>query len=269
MQQLLAAIEAQNGCLAYMAWMKLLAQEKYSDAKKLSKFGFKVYSQAEEDGFIHEIFRRIGAGNRTFIEIGVSHGRENNTVYLLKQGWKGVWVDGSPEYAKEIKNWFSEKIKSGDLVMECAYVTVENANKLLGKIVTQKEVDLLSIDIDGNDFHILEALDAVSPRAIVLEYNAVFAPPIEWVMPYEPLHRWDGSDYYGASLKSYELMLGKKGYSLVGCTTNGSNAFFVKTRLLGDNFCVDTSAEKHYEPQRFWIGKAFGAGHAFGRGPHN
>ncbi|OGR53030.1 MAG: hypothetical protein A2049_04725 [Elusimicrobia bacterium GWA2_62_23] len=266
-QQLLAAIEEQTTVQAYIAWMNLLSQEKYSDRKRLSKAGFKVYSQAEEDGFIHEIFRRIGCGSRTFMEIGVSNGRESNTAYLLRQGWKGVWIEGSPEYAKEASAWFSGKVKSGDLVVACEYVTRENADSLVSKLLGTKVVDILSIDIDGNDFHILEALKTISPRAIVLEYNPVFLPPIEWVMPYNPGHIWDGSDHYGASLKSYELMLREKGYSLVGCTTNGNNAFFVRTELTGELFCSDTSAENHYEPQRFWLGKAFGQGYVFGRGP--
>lgn len=266
-QQVLWSLEAQSGLLAYIAWTNLVADEKYSDKKRLSKCGFKVYSQAEEDGIIHEIFRRIGVKGRTFIEFGVSNGRENNTVCLLRHGWKGAWVEASEEYSKEIKTTFARKIKSGDLVMSCSYVTRENADELLATLACEKEVDLLSIDVDGNDYHILNAMGSVCPRVIVLEYNAVFAPPIEWVMPYNPTHFWDGSDYYGASLKSYELMLSKKGYSLVGCTMNGNNAFFVKTALMSDRFCADTSAEYHYEPQRLWITKAFIAGHCLGIGP--
>ncbi len=263
MSQLIRLSEEQSSILAHMAWKGLLADEKYADEKKLSKFGFKVYSQAEEDGILHEIFRRIGVKHKTFIEIGVSHGRECNTVYLLSQGWRGVWIEGSPTYVKEIEKHFYGKITSGKLTPACNYVDRENADKLLAKLTPYKEVDLLSIDVDGNDYHILKSIASVSPRVIVLEYNAVFAPPIEWVMPYHPAHIWDGSDHFGASLKSYELMLSKKGYALVGCTMNGNNAFFVKSEFVKDHFCADTSAECHYEPQRYWMSKAFMPGHPF------
>jgi hypothetical protein len=263
--ELVKSVEEQNGLLANVALMKLLADEKYSDGKRLSRFGFKVYSQSEEDGCIQEIFRRIGAPSKNFVEIGVSNGRENNTVYLLRLGWKGIWIEGNPDYAREIDKCFINKIRSGALIVSCQYVTRENADNEVGKLAPQPEIDLLSIDVDGNDYHILQAIRSIRPRVIVLEYNGIFAPPIEWVMPYNPQHMWDGSDYYGASLKSYERMLAEKGYSLVGCTINGNNAFFVRTELLGNHFCLDTSAENHYEPQRFWITRAFLAGHRFQR----
>ncbi len=97
--------------------------------------------------------------------------------------------------------------------------------------------------------------------SIVLEYNLVFAPPVEWIADCDPERSWQGDDAYGASLKSYEFMLSVKGYALVGCTLNGNNAFFVRRELLGDHFIPDTSAEFHFEPQRFWLTHAFVGGH--------
>jgi len=265
-RQLSKVVQEQTGCMAQLAMLQLLADPKYADQKRLSKSGFKVYSQAEEDGIIHEIFRRIGVKEGVFVEIGVSDGCESNTLYLLRQGWKGVWIDGDPKYEKLIKQMFAKKLASGELIMACTFITRKNVNEVLDEAAPWREIDLLSLDIDGNDFHVLEAIHSIAPRVIVLEYNPVFAPPIQWVMSYSPDHWWNGTDHYSASLKSYELMLAAKGYSLVGCTINGNNAFFVKNELLGEHFCADTSAEFHYEPQRFWITKAFMPGHPFAGG---
>jgi len=73
-----------------------------------------------------------------------------------------------------------------------------------------------------------------------------------------------GGDDYSAALKSYELLLAPKGYALIGCTLNGSNAFFVRRDLLRDHFVLDTSAECHYEPQRFWLTNGSIGGHGAG-----
>ena len=255
--------EEQRNILAYTAWLALLATPKHQRARALAPHGFKVYSQAEEDGIIHEILRRIGTTSRTFIEIGVSHGRECNSRLLLRQGWRGVWIDGSADYAREIRTHFGPELTSGALTLVCEFVTRESVNAQLSThaLWRDAEVDLFSIDIDGNDYHVLEAIDGLRARVIVLEYNPVIAPPGEWMAEYDPKRWWQGGDDYSASLKSYELLLAERGYALVACTLNGNNAFFVRRDLLGDQFVPDYSAEYHYEPQRYWLTHGFVGGH--------
>jgi hypothetical protein len=258
------AVEQRN-ILAYSAYLALLQTPKYRDPRALAPHGFKVYSQAEEDGILHEIFRRIGIVHSTFIEIGVSHGRECNTRLLLRQGWKGLWIDGSMDYVAEIRRFFVKELATGQLTLVRDFVTQGNVNDLLtAHLVGNTEVDLFSIDIDGNDFHVLSAISAITPRVIVVEYNPIFAPPLEWIAAYDPSHQWQGDDDYSAALKSYELLLAPKGYALIGCTLNGSNAFFVRRDLLRDHFVLDTSAECHYEPQRFWLTNGSIGGHGVG-----
>ena len=115
------------------------------------------------------------------------------------------------------------------------------------------DFDFLSIDIDGNDYHILEAIEPLNARVLVVEYNPKFHPPVKWVMEYNSNHSYDGSDYLGASLKSFEILLLKKGYKLVGCNLLGVNAFFVREDLVKDHFHDNFSAENHYEPERFFL----------------
>jgi len=231
----------------------LLTHARYADRKHLAPYGRKVYSQSDEDGIISEIFKRIGVTNKVFVEFGVGNGLENNTLALLFQGWTGLWIEGSQKYARLIRSNYPKTISSGKLALVNDFVTKDNINALISSEISNEEIDLLSVDIDGNDFHVLDAIDCVDPRVIVMEYNGKFAPPIEFCMKYDESHTWNGDDCYGVSLKFLEVELHKKGYSLVGCNLTGTNSFFVRNNLAADKFLMPYTAENHYEPPRFYL----------------
>lgn len=109
---------------------------------------------------------------------------------------------------------------------------------------------MLSIDIDGNDWHVWKSISVIKPRVVVIEYNGKFPPECDWVMPYDPSHLWDLSDRHGASLSALEKLGNEKGYQLVGTNMTGSNAFFVQKELAGDRFALPATAENLYNPQR-------------------
>lgn len=230
----------------------LLALPRYGDPRCLTRYGQRTYSQNDEDGIIAEIFRRIGAPTRRFLEIGAGDGLENNTIALLMQGWSGVWVEGSARSAAGIRQRYGRLFDKGRLSVIERFVSLETVGDILAAAGGADALDLLSLDIDGNDYHILKALP-LGARLVVAEYNARFAPPIDWVMPYNAHHAWDGSDHYGASLTAFTALMADKGYSLVGCNLSGVNAFFVRNDLLGDRFLQPFSAETHYEPARYWL----------------
>jgi len=231
----------------------LLTHPRYADRKHLVPFGRKVYSQTDEDGIISEIFNRIGTTNKVFVEFGVGNGLENNTLALLFQDWTGLWIEGSKKYAQLIRSNLPRMIGSGRLALINEFITQDNINSLISSAISETSIDLLSVDIDGNDFHVLNAIDCIEPRVIVMEYNAKFAPPIQYCMTYDAAHAWGGDDNYGVSLKFLEIELDKRGYSLVGCNMTGTNSFFVKRELAADNFLMPYSAEIHYEPPRFYL----------------
>ena len=247
---------------------EILEQSRYKDDKRLLKYGFKAYSQFDEDGIIQEIFRRIGVTNKTFLEIGVGDGLENNTLFLLLKGWKGVWIDGDSKNIKAIQNKFSFLQDSGRLRTKLAWVDKDNIDFLIQDFGLPQEIDLLSLDIDGNDYHVLENIVFLNPRAMVLEYNAKLPPPVKWVMAYDQYHTKTNTDYFGASLKSFECLLYKRGYCLVGCNISGVNAFFVRKDLVEEHFHSDCSAENHYEDLKIWLLSAFGPGHRPDFGPY-
>lgn len=180
--------------------------------------GFRVYSKADEDGIIEEIFRRVGSG-KTFIEIGCGDGLENNTHYLLLKGWSGLWIDGDKKNISRIKSHLPNN--PGRLRVENMFMDNENVRSVAS------DVDFLSLDIDGNDLHILKKfLGVAQPKVICVEYNAKFPPPISISVRYDKMHQWKADDYMGASLQAFANLLTE--YQLVCCGLSGSNAFFVR-----------------------------------------
>lgn len=239
---------------------ELLADPKYNDPRSLLRHGFKTYSQNEEDGIIEEIFRRIGTTSRTFVEFGVDDGLENNSLKLLLEGWRGLWLEGSPDNVDTIRQKFADVIADGRLVVNHAFIDRDNINGIIGRTFTG-EIDLISIDIDGNDIYVMEALEVVNPRVIIIEYNGKFRPPISIAQAYDPGFIWAKRDYTGASLAAIEKVAAEKGYSLVGCNIMGINAFLVRNDLVGDLFHAPFTAEHHHQPARNFLWPTFVAGH--------
>jgi len=246
----------------------LLESPRNADDRRLLKYGYRVYSQSDEDGILHEILHRIGDGGRRFVEIGAGDGFENNTLFLLIQGWRGVWIEGSSRKVTSAKKHHEAEIAEGRLQVVEQYATAANIDETI-KRFSPGELDVLSVDIDGNDYYVLGAIRAVAPRVIVAEYNAKFPPDVRWIMEHNEAHRWDSTDYFGASLKALEILLLERGYFLVGCNLLGTNAFFVRKDLVRDPpFCAPFSAENHYEPARYFLLQAFHSGFPAGFGPY-
>jgi len=222
---------------------------RYSDPLRLLRYGFQACSQNAEDGMIHEIFRRIGTTDNFFVELGVGDGNENNTAFLVSKNWRGIWVDGDPTFLKTIsdRGWLA----NGQIHGIQAFISKRNAGAVLEGARVPAEFDLLSLDLDQNTYHIWQALTSFHPRVVIVEYNAAFPPDMEWVVTYDERATWDGSQNFGASLKSFQLLGEQLGYHLVGCDFTGANAFFVRGDLCDTKFASPFSAENHYEPPRY------------------
>jgi hypothetical protein len=248
----LAFSQRGNGYAARREIEGLLAGYR-GDPKRLEPFGFKVYSQAEEDGILEEIFRRLGLENGWFCEIGVQNGLECNSLYLIHKGWTGAWIEGNGNQREAIVQKFGSIIPSR-LALCIGMVTAESINELLDRLTpADRDIDFLSIDIDGNDIHLLEALRR-RPKVICIEYNAKFPASIVKRQVYDTQRFWRGTDYFGASLKALVEAAGPMGYGLVGTNITGSNAFFVRDDLIGDElFCEDRSPERLYNPPRYYL----------------
>jgi SAM-dependent methyltransferase len=232
---------------------RVLGDERYASPRNLVRFGWRAFSQTDEDGIIDEIFRRIGTTNRVFVEIGSGDGRVNNTAYLLACGWSGGWIEGNAASAAACEQNAAAAVAEGRLRVVQGMVTRDNVDELLERTGFAGDVDLLSLDIDGNDYHVMERIASVSPRVVVLEYNAQYRPPVRWIMEYSEAHRWDGTAHYGASLSAYDDLMRERGYSLAGCNVSGVNAFFVRNDLLAGRFDEPYTPEHHFEPPRYYL----------------
>jgi hypothetical protein len=259
-------IDMQSGILWEMQLRALLRAPPYDDPKRLEAHGFRSFSQNDEDGILQEIFRRIGLGTGSFVEFGVQDGLQNNSRLLLYRGWKGMWIEADAGGCRKIGRVFRSELASGQLQLRHSFVTRENIGGLI-ESAGLSPLDLLSIDIDGNDYWVWEAL-TIQPRVVAIEYNAKFRPPTSWVMEYNVDHRWDYSDYQGASLQSLHDLGLRKGYRLVGCGLAGVNAFFVREDLVQQHF-PEPDVAALYNPPRFYLQHILPCGHPAGEfGPY-
>jgi hypothetical protein len=200
-----------------------------SPLSSLKPFENNIRSQNGEDGVIEAIFAKIGTTNRFFVEFGVEDGSQCNTAHLIASGWDGLQMDGAegnPEFIKQ------------------EFIAAENINDLFRKYAVPRTFDLLSIDIDGNDYWVWKAIDGFTPRVVVIEYNGSIPPRHSIVIPYDSTFRYDntlplepgGYAFFGASLAALEKLGREKGYALVYCERRGVNAFFVQRDLAEAHF---------------------------------
>lgn len=197
---------------------------------------FGVFSQWGEDGLIDHLVSRVPIERPWFVEFGVEDYREANTRYLLMtRNWRGLVIDGSQANVAAIKaddtSWRFE------LEARCAFITRDNINTVIGDAGFTGDIGLLSVDIDGNDYWVWEAIEVVSPRIVVAEYNSLWGPERAVTVPYDPefvrSRKHYSNLYYGASIAALARLAERKGYALVGGNSAGNNAFFVRNDVRG------------------------------------
>lgn len=220
-------------------------------AVPLTDVEFSCHSQNGEDGILLYIFSLIGATNRRVLEICAGDGIECNAANLIvNHGWQGLLFDGDPaniargqsHYATVRTTWVSPPR------LVHAWLTADNVASLSAQHGFTGPVDLLSLDLDGNDYWILNALTNVDPRVIVVEFNAACGPDQSVSMSYVADYRLDLTVQpyrCGASLPAFVKLLKGRGYRLVGVQSLGFNAFFVRDGL-GEELLPERSPEECY-----------------------
>jgi hypothetical protein len=194
---------------------------------------FRVTSQWGEDGIIDWLVERaqIPLQHQTFVEFGVENYREANTRFLMQnRNWSGLILDGSPAMLEAVRedglNW------AYDLTVRPAFLTRENINQLIAEGGFRGEIGLLSVDLDGNDYWIWEAIDVVRPILCVCEYNAVFGDVYPISVPYDATFSRTAAHYSnlysGASIAALRFLAERKGYRFLGTTSAANDAFFVR-----------------------------------------
>lgn len=189
---------------------------------------FSVFSQWGEDGIISWLIDRTNCTNDCFVEFGVEDFREANCRYLLiTRNWRGMVIDGSEDNIKAIRS--STLSWKYDLQSQEAFITRDTIEELIVSAGFGPSLGLLSVDIDGVDYWVLERIQN-SCDIVVVEYNDLFSGhPIS--VPYESafvrLQKDPSGMYWGASLDAFRHLLEGRGYLFVGTNRAGTNAFFV------------------------------------------
>jgi hypothetical protein len=201
----------------------------------LNAHEFRVFSQNGEDGVIQFLLSRVAVETKLFVEFGVGDYSEANTRFLsLHDHWAGLVIEGNSRDITRLKR--DPTFWRFDITAISAFITRENINDLLANNGMTGAIGLLSIDIDGNDYWIFEAISVVRPAIVIIEYNHRFGPDRAVTIPYDRRFSRDRGHYshlyYGASLRALCLLADRKGYAFVGCESFGVNAFFVRRDLM-------------------------------------
>lgn len=219
---------------------------KKNEVPPLADTGFRVFSQFEEDGKLLFIFSVTGMQNKTFVEIGSDDGVNSNSANLyFNFGWHGLFIDGNPASIKRGRKFFSKYPHPWFYKpqFKCAIVKRENVNELIKGAGIEGEIGLLSIDIDGNDYWIWDAIDVINPRVVIIETHNEFGMN-NIVVPYNPDYSFPGKHpiYHGASPVAMNNLGRRKGYRLVGANDLGFNFIFIRNGI-ADTLIPEVSVE--------------------------
>jgi hypothetical protein len=200
-------------------------------APSLREAEFKVFSQWNEDGILQYLIARVPTARPVFVELGVEDYREANTRFLAaNNNWRGLIVDKQPGGQRLLEatglGW-----RQG--IQACVeLLTRDNINDVLARFGLSGDVGVLSIDVDGNDYWLWQAISSLSPRIVVCEFNSFFGPKHAVSIPYDAgfdrYRAHPSGVYFGCSLAALVHLGEGKGYRLVGCESHGANAFFVR-----------------------------------------
>jgi hypothetical protein len=236
-----------------------MMQARHVDLRCPATWEFSGFSQNGEDGILDVLRRQLLRSNRYFIEIGAADGIENNSTWLVvAERYSGIMVEGNPKLAARMKRM----IINYSIGAECLdmFVTANNI-PALGRVAIHKDPDVLSLDIDGNDFYVAKALleGGIRPKIFVVEYNSAFGPERSVTIAYKDdfvfTEAHSSHLYYGVSISGWRNWFKEQGYRFVTVERNGINAFFVDAALFDPEFLTKLRpldfAENQFQRRRF------------------
>jgi hypothetical protein len=229
--------------------------------RSADQWSYKLFSQSGEDGYLAALVDHVGLGPGKFVEFGFAPVKNNLLAFAMYQQAAGLFMDCSAEHCRTARRMF-RYLGRKDIQVERAWIDRDNIDSLISAHLGTGEVDILSIDVDGNDYWLWEAIVSIKPRIVVIEYNAGFGPDRAVTVLYDPVfdrskklppdnphYAYAPHIYYGASLAALEKLGADKGYSLICCEAMGVNAFFVRNDLLTQDL-APRSAQACFRPHR-------------------
>jgi hypothetical protein len=229
----------------------------HADVPGLGRYEYSWLSQNGEDGILRYIFNEIGFESRWFVEFGFGAAQCNALRLMLKEDFHGLLMDGSGENVRCFKH-AANRLGIDRVTAVQTFITRANLQQLIQDNGVPRDIDLLSLDVDGNDYWFWEELECISPRVVCIEYNAGIGPELAVTVPYdESFERYSkhaSGFFYGASLAALEALGSRKGYYLIGCDSTGTNAFFLRDDIEIDGVPALTASEA-FRPHANWLGR--------------
>ncbi len=226
-----------------------------ADVPGLARYEYSWLSQNGEDGILRYLFDEIGFESRWFVEFGFGASQCNALRLMLKEDFHGLLMDGSKDNVDYFR-YAADRHGCDRVTARQVFITRDNLKAMIAEAGVPREIDFLSIDVDGNDYWFWQLLECVSPRIVCIEYNAGIGPDLSWTVPYdasfERFAKHPSGFYYGASLAALEKLGKQKGYYLIGCDSTGTNAFFLRDDIHIDGVTALTAREA-YRPHANWL----------------
>ena len=212
-------------------------KNKEFQSRSLKDVEFSIFSQFGDDGIIQWLTQNLEIPNKTFIEFGVEDFSESNSRFLMmNDNWSGFVMDGSELNIKNLKS--SYYYWKYELASKAVFINKDNINDLIQEQEFNREVGLLHIDIDGNDYYIWDEINVIEPIIVIVEFNGIFGKDRSLSVIYDKDFIRNNSHYsfllFGSSIKSLYQLAEDKGYSFIGCNSGGNNAYFVRNDKLND-----------------------------------
>ena len=233
--------------------LRMLNEHRFSQRLPFNDYEFKVFSQWGDDGLIHFLTKNLNLKNNFFVEFGVEDYTECNTRLLVEsENWEGLILDGSEKNINALK---SRKIYWQHTIhAQKAFVTKENIENILTENNVPKDLALLHIDIDGNDYWVWDAIENFTPSIVIVEYNSLFGSERTISVPYNKdfirTNAHHSNLFYGASLSAFNQIAIRRNYAFVGCNNAGNNAYFVKKDLLNEKV-KEVSIQQGFRRSKF------------------
>ena len=227
----------------------------------LTPYEYRLFSQDGEDGIIRYLLSQIGSRSRRFLEFGF-HPKECNCLRLaVKEGYGGLFIDGNKRIVRDFRR-AARHFGLRNVNSVAKLLTLENLERTVKRGGLRGEIDVASIDVDGNDYWLWERLQCVSPLIVVIEYNPSLGPVLSLTVPYDPAfdrhEKHESGFFHGASITALQRLGRRKGYRLVGCNSTGVNAFFLREDLPAPGIKT-FSPEEAYKPSKYRLDHGFSA----------
>ncbi len=223
------------------------------DLKSPASWEFSGFSQNGEDGILDVLRKNLKSSNRYFIEIGAADGIENNTGWLLvAEKYNGLLIEGSPHLVERARRTVVGYSIGAEI--HNMFVTKESI-RALKAMSMHHDPDVFSLDIDGNDYHIAQAIldNGFRPKIFAVEYNSVYGPERSMTIEYQPTFVFTQAHpthlYYGVSIAGWRKFFEQNGYRFVTVDQNGVNGFFVDPAHFDKSFLDEVRGLEFAENQ--------------------